>query len=90
MICTKKVTDSVALTNSWGALYYGTCSLGSWPASFYATPTVQATLTGTSGGILSSVSNTDGSNIGSVDIARPNSGTYSYTVNIVGIGRWKA
>ena len=89
-ICAKHVTGSVSITTAWGSLYYGSLSLGAWPIQFYTTPTLSVTNVTDSGGLLSTVSSFDGAQAGSIDIIRPGSGTYTISVDIIAIGRWKA
>lgn len=90
LICYKTVTASVAMTTAWGSLYEGTMALGSWAASFIATPHVQVTNVSSSGAMIESYdSPPTTSSAGTIFLARGNSSTSTVTVNVLGIGRWK-
>lgn len=90
MICYKSVSNSCAMTSGWGSLYEGSMSLGSWPVSFISTPQVQVTNNSTIGAMIEGFGSTPTTtSAGSIYLVRPTSATYTVTINIFGIGKWK-
>lgn len=91
MICTKKHSITTACQNAWGSMYYsGEINIGSLPANFTAVPAVTALSTGPNEFFLGSIRNTTTSTWGQMYIYRPlSTGSSSYVVDLVAIGRWK-
>lgn len=94
MICTKKVTISVAQSDwtAWGSCYETPVNdCGAWAQSFNSTPVINVTSTG-SAGWLEYFFDTSATNVGKTRMVRPSiaGAEMSYYLNIVGIGRWKA
>ena len=90
MICFKEVTDTVAITSSWGSLYEGSISLGNWAEEFTAKPYVQVTnVSGTGAMIEDFYPAPTKTNAGTLYLARPTTITTSVTISVIGIGKWK-
>ena len=94
MICTKKVTISATQSEwvAWGSCYETPVKdCGAWAQSFYSTPIINVTSTG-SAGWLEYFFDTSATNVGKTRMVRPTipGAEVSYYLNIVGIGRWKA
>ncbi len=91
MICTKKHSITTACQNAWGSMYYsGEINIGSLPANFTAVPAVTALSTGANEFFLGSIRNTTTSTWGQMYIYRPlSTGSSSYVVDLVAVGRWK-
>ena len=93
MICYKKASaTNVAITSSWGSLYEGSFSLGSWPQTFTDVPNIQVSNAGATGFIIESFAGGDlptASSAGSLLVVRPTSATTSCSVYLTAIGKWK-
>ena len=89
-ICTKRENmGTVSHTNAWGSWYESTSlSLGNWAKEFAYQPTVSAITEGTAFWIEAIISPSKTS-AGSCFLARPDSGSHSCIVDVIGIGRWK-
>lgn len=92
MICTKKVSQSVAVTTAWGSMYEGgPVALGNFAQTFIDVPTVNITIqnSGTLGGIVELITGITTQSAGSTYVTRGTSNTTTYTFHITAIGRWK-
>jgi len=94
MICTKQVSRGfqVGDWNAWGSCYESSVAdLGTWATTFYATP-ITSVKTGGAGGWLENVYDTSTTDCGKLRMVRPSmpGGGITYTIDIIGIGRWKA
>lgn len=93
MICTKEITLTTAMTNSWGALYESdTLSLGNFPQTFISKPIVSITNNGTAGrgAIIEASWGTTTTSVGSCWLCRGTSlQADDYYFNIIAIGKWK-
>lgn len=96
MICWKQVSGTINITTTWGEGYTtgstNTLALGSWAETFYATPTVSAIVQ--RGGLnswLGSIQSISTTSAGNACLLRFTSGSnVTYTIHVVGYGRWKA
>lgn len=93
MICWKTISKTINITNGWGNMYESTSAvaLGNWPATFYAKPTTNVTKTAGQGSWLELVQNISTTSCGSTYVVSAvNRSNASVTLDIIGIGRWKA
>ena len=95
MICTKKVTGTTDINETWGS---GTTSgastsiaFGSWPKTFIATPVVNVTVQRSgSNSWVTGVDSISTTNAGAVSLCRFTGGlNVPYTLHVIGIGKWK-
>lgn len=88
MICTRKVTVTIASLNSWGTLYDGSTSEEvKFAQSFIESPTVSVTPT-FSAFVEKAVPSLTG--ITSITLARPTStANWNVPLDIIAIGKWK-
>lgn len=90
MICTKKVSDTIAMTTAWGSLFIGTCNLGSWPVEFTGVPTMNVTNLSANSAIPESfATQPTKSSAGTIELCRATSATYPINLHIVAYGLWK-
>lgn len=94
MICTKRVSlGSVGITTAAGNLFMsGTVSLGNWAAAFHAVPIAPMIMAHVVSGIVwASVFTYQTATVApQIRVMNPTSQTLTVTVDVVGIGRWKA
>lgn len=90
MIQSKNITFSSDVTKTWGSIFESQVqqSLGNWTEAFVETPIITTSVTN-GNGWLETVSSTSRTYVGDCRMVRPTSATVSYTVNVIGIGRWK-
>ena len=94
MICTKKVTVTVNQNEwtSWGQLYESPAkSFGNFAETFYATPTINLTVSGDACWI-ESLSGQSTSSVGQSRVVRPTVPGVVLTsyIQVIAVGRWKA
>lgn len=96
MICWKLVSKTgVKITNAWGSFYESTSSisLGSWPVTFTAAPTVFLSVAHTNSGITAYPEQPQGvtaSSCGTTYAASPtSSSSAALAFTVIGIGYWK-
>lgn len=90
MIQSKVITFSSDVTKAWGSIFESQAqqSFGNWTEAFVETPIITTSVTN-GNGWLETVSSTSRTYVGDCRMVRPTSATVSYTVNVIGIGRWK-
>lgn len=90
MIQSKTITFSSDVSKAWGSIFESQAqqSLGNWTEAFVETPIITTSVTN-GNGWLETVSSTSRTYVGDCRMVRPTSATVSYTVNVIGIGRWK-
>jgi len=93
MICTKKISKVLNLTNSFGSLYEtpDKVQLGDFPVLFISVPTVNVCISSSNGnGWLETVGRYTNSNAGIIYICSAVSLTnINYVINVTAIGKWK-
>lgn len=89
LICYKNISQSVAMTSSWGSMYEGTFSAGNWAMAFAETPTVSVTNKGGAGAMIEGFgTGATTTSCGAIWLCRPTSITNTVSLSIVGIGKW--
>ena len=91
LICAIKYTTTLAVQNTWGAIYYGTFDMSNitWPAAFAVAPSATATVVAGNDAWIS-MRNHSATNLGTVYLYRPvSTAAASYMFSIIAIGRWQ-
>ena len=90
MICTKKVTGTVACTSTYGQLYEsGDVNLGNWAVEFVSEPNIYLSQKGDVGW-FERIKEPSTTFVGKTVFCRPTSiSSLSYTISVTGIGQWK-
>ena len=90
MICTKKISGSVAISTSWSSLYVGEVDLGSSSQSFTSVPVVNYSMIGEYVFLGGTSTKPTVSNLGTISLIRPTSQENTpYEIDVIAIGRWK-
>jgi len=90
LICTKRVITSVAMTTYWSGLYEGSMNLGNWPYTFTSLDSFQVSNSSIAGAIIECMATEPSTtSCGTIILCRPNSATYSVSIEVLGIGKWK-
>lgn len=90
MICTKHISQSIQVNDSWVSWYETSLALGSWAKEFVDIPMVSVTNVSASGLLVQSFNPSPSrTNAGTVYLTRPSSGTHVATLDIIAIGKWK-
>lgn len=91
MICFKTLSDSVAMTSSWGSLYEGEMQLGNFAEEFIDIPEVFYSNVSSTGAMVEGRGSTQISktSAGSIYLCRATSITNTVKINVLAIGRWK-
>lgn len=90
MICTKKISGNVDITNSWGVLFESSAiDCGKYANEFNKVPEISATATG-SGVIIETITGGTEKKYGNLYLLLPMSQeNRSYTISLIAIGTWK-
>lgn len=95
LICyvTKSINFSFSSSQMWGSMWESdSTSLGTFPYTFYSTPTISVTNNSGAGGFIEGIQSTSTTSIGTTYMCRPldTNTAQTYTLSIIAIGRWKA
>ena len=91
MICYKNISLNININKEWGNVYENTtaANLGSWAATFTATPSMGVLTIGGAGIWVQTINNASTTSCGSAFFVSATSGTKNTMFSIIGIGRWK-
>ena len=90
LICAKQVTYEGSCSTAWGNGYETpSISLGNWQTPFVGTPIVLASVQQSAAGIIERVQGVTSTSAGTTSLYRPASATGTWTICVVGFGRWK-
>lgn len=91
MICTKTISQSVAVTSAWGSLYESSAiTIGSWAEEFISTPKLSIQSEGSDSSCwIGNITDTTKSVGGSFRVIRPTSVTLNLVAEVIAIGTWK-
>jgi len=89
LICTKNVSWEGSCNVAWNPGYETPdIPLGNWPESFITAPAVSVSVYSPAG-MVERISDVSTSSAGNIKLYRPSTLTATWTIGVMGIGRWK-
>lgn len=89
-ICYKIVKKTLTSSSMWQSQYSYAVDMGLFPVAFTNIPVINVTNGGdnASPGYIVLMANSTTTHAGAVSVVRPDSGSYTFNINMIAIGRW--